>query len=197
MAVTAKTITVSKAESTFKTLFSKIQRVQYYAAGEITKALLATGIETVALPVLEDSVSMNTGDADVSEINILDGTVWTSKSTKGDSDISMQVASVDDAINSIFMTKKIESGSAWSTGDVIYNSKTYEGVGYTLDVKKATGGLILSDDTGDNLIILPSVEMTGSLVVADGDNPAYFNVKITPSVNKADGVSIMILKKKS
>lgn len=187
----ANTITVKTNEGSLKTLFSKIQHIGYYAAGEITKTLLSSGFDVVNLPVIEDSVSLNTGEPDTTEVNILDGTVWTSKATKGDSDISFQVASISEEVNSIFMTA--DSSSVGITG-IKYGNSTYTGKGYTLDVKKATGGLVLSDDTGDTIIVLPSVEMYGSLVVADGDNPAYFNVKVTPSLS-SDNLSLIILKK--
>lgn len=44
------------------------------------------------------------------------------------------------------------------------------------------------------IIALPNVEMYASLVAADGDNPAYFNVAVSPLEN-SEGADIMILWK--
>ena len=41
---------------------------------------------------------------------------------------------------------------------------------------------------------LPKVEMYSSLNAADGDNPAYFNVTVTPKANSEE-VEIFILEK--
>jgi len=145
-----------------------------------------------ALPVIEDSISFNSGDTEKSEVNILDGSTLVSRATKGDSDISMQVASLDDDIMSLFMTKgQTLSGIKFSpTG----TEHTYEGIGYSLNVKKSTGALILTDDTEDVCIVLANIEMVGALVAADGDNPAYINVQVTPK-NNVEGDAILILTK--
>ena len=42
------------------------------------------------------------------------------------------------------------------------------------------------------IIILPNVEMYANFVAADGDNPAYFNVAVTPLEN-SEGAEIFIL----
>ena len=54
----------------------------------------------------------------------------------------------------------------------------------------------MMSDNKDVIVILPSIEMYGSLVVADGDNPAYFNVTVTPLENE-DGSDIFILEKQA
>ena len=42
------------------------------------------------------------------------------------------------------------------------------------------------------IVVLPSIEAFASLVLADGDNPAYFNTSVTP-VENSEGVEIYIL----
>ena len=183
----ATAITVKTKSAALQTLFSKIQHVYYNASA------IASGTSTVSdcteLPVLEDGVTFNTGEAEVTEVNLIDGSIWTSKADKGDSDISFQVASLNEAINNLFLTK----GKTYS-GVTLDGGTAFGGAGYALDVKKATGSLVMTDDTGNTMIILPNVEMYGSLTVADGDNPAYFDVSVTPKAN-TDGDAIILLTK--
>ncbi|MBQ0113672.1 MAG: hypothetical protein KBT03_11120 [Bacteroidales bacterium] len=195
MAETAKKVSIVDGgdASSLKTLFSKLKNV-YYNSDPITASTLSsqTGIQCeLEFPVLSDGVSVNTGDAEVQEIKITTGSIWTSRADKGDSDISFQVASIDGKINDLFLTKKNNKSVS---GIEIMNLGTFSGESYDLDVNKVTGSLILTDDNGQTVLILTNVEMYASLVVGDGDNPAYFNVTVTPS-NNTDGAAIMILHK--
>lgn len=173
--------------SKIKTLFGDIKNV-WYKAGEF-KTTDATKLADLdgylEFPVLEDGVSFNTGDADVTEVKLTTGAIWTSKADKGDSDISFQVASIDDKINSIFL-KKIDA----SLANITVGGVELEGRAYSLAPKKATGHLVMFDESGEGVIILPSVEMFGALVAGDGDNPAYFNVSVTP-VENSEGVDFI------
>lgn len=74
--------------------------------------------------------------------------------------------------------------------------ESYSGAAYSMAPKKISGALIMMSDNKDVIVILPSIEMYGSLVVADGDNPAYFNVTVTPLENE-DGSDIFILEKQA
>lgn len=183
-------MTISTTLNDLKTLFNKVSEV-YYKSTPITKSVLtAQGGLTVdmELPVLEDGVNFDTGTADITEIKLTTGAVWTSKANKGDSDISFQVASVAGDVNDLFMEKKEDIASVTT----IVNGVTYSGAGYSLAPHKVTGSLLLKAEDGQTVIILPSVEMYANFIGADGDNPAYFNVAVTPLEN-ADGEDIIIL----
>ena len=162
--------------SALRELMSQMKHVYYYATPNL--AVTAIGTPTLELPVLEDGVSFDTGSADIQRINLTTGDTWVSKATAGDPDISMQVASVSDAIASLFMTKTVTTKV--ETGDVTFNNTEYEGYGYSLAPKKSTGGLLFTGEPGEAMVFFPNVEMFSNLVLEDGDNPSYFNVAITP-----------------
>ena len=63
---------------------------------------------------------------------------------------------------------------------------------YSLSPKKVTGALLMQSEDRQTIIILPNVEMYANFVAADGDNPAYFNVAVTPLEN-SEGADIFIL----
>lgn len=192
-----------KTASDLKTLFGDVKNVYYResslkAADLEGKNLLLPDL--IELPVLEGGVTFDTGAAEKTEVKLTTGSIWTSKIDKGDSDISFQVASVDDLINDMFLEKKSWTKSGSSTTTDVINAKFSDksedalvGHGYSLAPKKVTGSLIMVDESGTNYIILAEVEMFGSLV-SDNDNPAYFNVSVTP-VENSDGMSIMIFNK--
>lgn len=188
----AITLTSTKKSASLQTIFSKCNHIYFEAiagGNGLTKSAITTGVDfDIELPTLEDSVSVNFGEAETTEINLIDGTIWTSKATKGDSDITFQVASLADEINELFMAKGTTYGSTAIDGS------DFNGVGYKVDVKKAIGAILMTDDTDSVCILLPNVEMTGTLNAGDGDNPAYYNVTVVPKPN-ADGDTIVIFKK--
>lgn len=195
MAETAKKITVAsgKEAPNLQTLFAKMKNV-YYNATPITKASLeGTGVECeLEFPVLSDGVTLNTGNPDVTEIKLTTGAIWVSRADKGDSDISFQVASIAGEINDLFLTKK---DAASVSGISIQGlDGTFAGDSYSLDVNKVTGSLVMTDDNRQTVLILTNVEMYGGLTAGDGDNPAYFDVTVTPKDN-TDGAAIIILHK--
>lgn len=185
-------ITVTNPLSTLQTVFNKMDEV-YYKSAPIAVDDLATAITAdIELPVLADGVTFNSGEPEKTEIKLTTGANWVVRTEKGDSDISFQVASLKDKINDLFMDKKkdITSTSNFDTTD------TYAGAAYSLAPKKVSGALILLSDNKDVIVVLPSIEMYGSLVLADGDNPAYFNATVTPLENE-DGSDIFILEKET
>ncbi|MCQ2231419.1 MAG: hypothetical protein MJZ30_06175 [Paludibacteraceae bacterium] len=195
MAETAKKITVQsgKEAANLQTLFAKMKNVYYNSDPITANSLNATGVECeLELPVLEDGVTLNTGEPDVTEIKLTTGAIWVSRANKGDSDISFQVASIDGAINDLFLTKKAAASVSGIT--VAGLDGNFAGDSYSLDVNKVTGSLIMTDDNKQTVLILTNVEMYGGLVAGDSDNPAYFNVTVTPKDN-TDGAAIMILHK--
>ncbi len=191
-------MTITDKLSSLETLFNDIEEV-YYKSTEIKSTDLAASALTVdmELPVLEDGVNFDTGAADVTEIKLTTGRIWTSKAVKGDSGISMQIASVAGKINELFMgTVKTSAGADVSVNAAsgLIDGSTYKGKGYSMSPKKVVGSLIFPSNDRSTIIILPKVEMYSSLVAADGDNPAYFNVTVTPKANSEE-VEIFILEK--
>lgn len=186
-------LTVTTKLTDLKTLFNDVKEI-YFKSSEIKTADLGKAFTAdMELPVLEEGVSFNTGDADVTEIKLTTGSTWVSKATKGDSDISFQVASIAGPVNSLLMNKV--GTEITSTTGILVDGVTYEGAAYSLAPKKVVGSLLMFSEDRQTIIALPNVEMYSSLVAADGDNPAYFNVTVTPLEN-SEGADIMILWKK-
>lgn len=186
-------LTVTTKLTDLKTLFNDVKEI-YFKSSEIKAADLGNAFTAdMELPVLEEGVSFNTGDADVTEIKLTTGSTWVSKATKGDSDISFQVASIAGPVNSLLMNKV--GTDITSTAGILVDGVTYEGAAYSLAPKKVVGSLLMFSEDRQTIIALPNVEMYSSLVAADGDNPAYFNVTVTPLEN-SEGADIMILWKK-
>lgn len=185
-------ITVTNPLSSLRAVFNKMDEV-YYLSKELNVAALAKAITAdLELPVLSDGVTFNSGEPETTEIKLTTGENWVVRTEKGDSDISLQVASLKGAVNDLFMDK-VKDVEASTNFDA---TASYAGAAYSLAPKKVGGSLIFMSDNKDVVVILPSVEMYGSLVVADGDNPAYFNVTVTPLSN-TDGSDIIILEKQT
>jgi len=176
-------LTVTTALTDLKVLFNDLKEV-YFKAGEIKTSDLGSEALTMdmELPALDDGVTFDTGSADVTRVRITTKAVWTSKASKGDPDITFQVA------NDLLMENKKTIASATN----IINGKTYKGAAYSLSPKKVTGALLMQSEDRQTIIILPNVEMYANFVAADGDNPAYFNVAVTPLEN-SEGAEIFIL----
>lgn len=195
MANNAITLASGKDAANLQTLFAKMKNVYYNSAPITANTLTSSGIEcNIEFPVISDGVTFNTGEADVTEIKLTTGATWSSKANKGDSDISFQVASIAGDINDLFLTKK--TSASVSGVSIVGLDGTFGGDSYSLDVNKVTGSLVMTDDNKQTVIIVTNVEMYGSLVVADGDNPAYFNVKVTPRDN-TEGAALIILHKEA
>lgn len=185
-------MTVTTKLNTLRVLFNKVDEI-YFKKSAIDIADLATTITMdMELPVLEEGVTFNTGDAEVTEIKLTTGSTWTSRAVKGDADISFQVASVEGSINETFLDK-VNDITATSNFDA---TASYEGGAYKLAPKKVTGALVMFSEDKQTIIVLPNVEIYSSLVVADGDNPAYFTLNVKPLENE-DGSDIFILEKQA
>ena len=185
---------VSTSKDNLKKIFDKVNRVYFFGdnktSGGAVKTLdqLTGGIE---FPVLEDGVGFNTGDPEKNEVKLTDGTIWTSKVSQGDSDISFQVSSVHATINDLLMEKK--SDAVISTG-VQIGDYDYTGQGYALSPKKIYGALVMV--SSDNLtgVYLPDVEMFASFNGEGGDDSTgYYNVTVTP-LTDANGAGFYILE---
>lgn len=186
-------LTVTTKLTDLKTLFNDVKEI-YFKSSEIKAADLGKAFTVdIEFPVLEEGVNFNTGDAEVTKIKLTTGSTWVSKATKGDGDISFQVASIAGPVNSLLMNKV--GTEITSTAGILVDGVTYEGAAYSLAPKKVVGSLLMFSEDRQTIIALPNVEMYSSLVAADGDNPAYFNVTVTPLEN-SEGADIMILWKK-
>ena len=174
-------LTVTTALTDLKVLFNDLKEV-YFKAGEIKTSDLGSEALTMDMefPALDDGVTFDTGSADVTRVRITTKAVWTSKASKGDPDITL--------VNDLLMENKKTIASATN----IINGKTYKGAAYSLSPKKVTGALLMQSEDRQTIIILPNVEMYANFVAADGDNPAYFNVAVTPLEN-SEGADIFIL----
>lgn len=175
--------------SSLDTIFNDIEEVYFSKTAIESADTLKTIAEVIELPVLEDGVTFNTGEAEITQIKLTTEAIWTSKSKRGDADISFNVPSVSKTITDLFMNVKTDSVT-----DVSINGEKYGGTGYNLNAKKVVGALILPSQDKSVTIVLPKVELYASFNAADGDNPAYFSVKATPVKNN-EGVEIYILQK--
>lgn len=184
-------MTITNQLSKLHVLFNDVKNV-YYVEKELKAADLGTSLTALMeLPILEDGITLNTGEPDVTRIKIINGDNWDTRSKKGDPDITFQVASIAGVVNDLFMEKKVTVEGA---ANIIIDGATYSGTSYSLAPKKVKGALIMMSEDKSSVIVLPSVEMYASLVAADGDNPAYFNVTVTPLANE-EGADVMILNK--
>lgn len=193
-APTKQALSVAEAKnvSDFAAIFNDVEEV-LYNPNEF-KASGATAIEGLYdLPVLGDSITFNMGEVELTQIKLTNETIWSSKATRGDSDISFNVASVSEEINSLFMNDK--SLVAQISGAFANGEKGLEGKGYNLQPKALTGSLIFPSQDRSVVVILPNIKAYASLNIADGDNPAYFSVKVTPQPN-SEGAEIFIFTKK-
>lgn len=126
----------------------------------------------IKLPILDESVNFNMGEADVTRIKLIDQTNWTSYAKKGDPDISFQIPSFSDAIASLLGNKKGASLENKELGSKFQ--------GYSATPKKVICSLLFVSDDELVCVYLPNVEIFATPVLGDGDNPSYFNCVITP-----------------
>lgn len=184
---------VTTNKDALKKIFDKVNRVFFFGdnktAQGVVKPLsqLTNGIE---LPVLEEGVSFDTGEADKQDVKLTDGTTWTTKASQGESDISFQVSSVHATINDLLMEKKTEAVIAEGVQIGEYD---YTGQGYALAPKKVSGALVML--SSDNLtgVYLPDVEMFSSFNGEGGDDSTgYYNVGVTP-LTDSHGAGFYIL----
>ncbi len=179
-------ITITTPLEDLQKVFDKVKRVLFNTTPDVDLETLAT--LAMELPVLEDSFNYDSGAASVDYIKLTTGQKWASYTTAGDPDVSMQVASVAGSISDVFLNKK---GTAITTTGSI-DGKTFTGQGYSTEIKKVNGALILLSEDGTQLIALPNVEMYANAVI-EGGTPAYFNVQIFPKAN-SDGADIILLE---
>ena len=181
---------VTKTKEQMSGTLNKISKGYYVSTPNLTPATLTTfDCELPMLPI----DTFNTGDADVTTTKFADGTICTSMANPGDPDITLQLASFDDTVNDIFLVKKTSAALA-TTGGIETGEKGFSGNGYSLEPKTVRGGLFFVAEDRQMAIFLPNVEIYSSME-ASGDNPGYFNAKVTPKASTVDGATIYFLKK--
>lgn len=184
-------LTVTNKLTDLQTIFNSACNF-YYRPTEIKASDLAAEAlkMDIELPILSDGVSFDTGEPDVTEIKLTTQRIWSRKVQKGDSDISLQIASIKGVVNELLM-KKVDAAKV-TAADGIVSGKSYTGDGFSLDPQTITGSLVVVSEDKGAIVILPWMQIVSSLNLADGDNPAYFNAKITPLSN-TEGVDLFIL----
>lgn len=181
-------IEITKGLDALRKIFAVISNVYFIK----TPNQVPSDITTIdfELPVLEDGVNFSTGEADVTTVKLTTTRNWVSYAAKGDPDISLQVSSVIDDINELFMEYFDANTSFGGT----LNGKEYLGKGYSLEPKKVTGALILVSKDKAAAIYLPNVEMFASFE-NDQDKTSYYSVKVTPLAD-ASGAELYIMNEK-
>ena len=193
-------LTVKKNIDNLGTIFSSVNQV-FFKAGELkAKDLEAALTVDLELPIIEDSISFNTGEPGVTQVKLISGKIWSQKTKRGDSDISFNVASIDGVVNDLLLNKQ-NGDTAINTGEGVLSTSTedassvYTGNAYDLDPKVVLGSLIFKSEDKLTTFVLPNAHIVASLNASDGDNPAYFKMVVTPRQN-SEGSEIFILKKK-
>ena len=167
---------------TLRVLMTKMKNVYYFAAPN--KGVSELGEAEMEFPVLEDGITFDTGAPEVSKIHLTEGRTWVSSAKDGTADITLNVSSIADAVNALFL------GTAKAAADtgLTINGKKYVGAGYSLGAHKVTGALLFTDQAEVTAIYLPNIEAFASFTGIDGDNPAYYKVTVTPLADN-DGAS--------
>ena len=188
-------VTISKQVAELRTLFNKVASVGFVKNVD----LLPNAITTIdyMLPILQDSVTFNTGEPSVETVDLTTGEKWTTMTTAGEPDITMNCASFNDEICELFLNKVAGSNAQIQGLDSI----NYAGIGYNLEAKKVVGGLLMRSEDKEMVIYMPHVEIYSSLAVEESV-PGYFNMQITPLASAGSGeqklgagVAIYFLKK--
>lgn len=182
-------LSITKNLGDLKVLFNQINHVYFFTTPNLSPTNVATA--DYELPIVEDTVTFNTGEPDVTRVRLTTGVTWTSIVKPGDADITLQISSVEDNIFALFFHTSTQS--AVTLGATI-DSAVYSGSGYDGEPKKVNGGLLMTSGDNGAVIFLPNVEMYASLQI-DNDVPAYINVVCTPTVD-TNGVSMYIMPKR-
>lgn len=164
-------ITATKNPSDLHDVLGKVNKVFYNSAVNTAPSAL-TGTFDYKLPILDESVTFNMGEADVTRIKLIDQTNWTSYAKKGDPDISFQIPSLSEEIATL-LGNKVGASSTNATLATKFQ-------GFSTTPKKTVGSLLFVSEDGLVCVYLPNVEVYSTMVMGDGDNPAYFNSVVTP-----------------
>ena len=164
-------ITATHNPSDLHDVLGRIEQVFFNNAVNVLPSELTANFD-IKLPVLDESVTFNMGEADVTRIKLIDQTNWTSYAKKGEPDIALQVPSFSAAIADL-LGNKIGSVAVSSAIGAKFQ-------GYSATPKKVLGSLYFLSDDKLVSVYLPNLEIFATPVMGDGDNPAYFNCVVTP-----------------
>ncbi len=179
-------ISITTGLDKLRVLFNSMKNVYYNSTANAALASLAKF--DMELPVLDDGVTFNTGDASVTRVKLTTQAEWTSIADAGDSDISFQVASVAGEVTELLMGKKTSTPVTMTN---TIGGVAFKGDGFSTEPKKVTGSLFLTSQDGSSAIYLPNIEAYASFV-SESDKPAYFNVNVTPLAD-ANGANMYML----
>ena len=164
-------ITATKNPSDLHDVLGRVEKVFLNrTTNQLPSAL--TGKFDIKLPILDESITFNMGDAEVTRIKLIDQTNWTSYAKKGDPDISFQIPSFSPDISDLL-------GNKIGT-EATNTAMAMKLQGYSATPKKVLCSLFFVSDDELVSVYLPHVEIFATPVLRDGDNPSYFNCVITP-----------------
>lgn len=178
-------VTVTKDVSALRILFNKVGRIYFTSEVDKTPETLTT--LDFRLPILEDSVEFDTGEPDIETVNLTTGEKWTTMTTAGEPNITMQCASFAREITGLFLNETTPT-----IGPMTLDGNAYAGMGYDLSAKKVTGGLLLMGEDRDMVIFLPHVEIYSSIGI-EQNVPGYFTMNVTPLASEVDNSAIYFL----
>lgn len=164
-------ITATKNPSDLHDVLGRVEKIFFNNVVNTAPSALTANFD-FKLPVLDESLTFNMGEADVTRIKLIDQTNWTSYAKKGDPDIQFQVPSFSAPIAELLGNK---IGVAADNAELGANFQ-----GYSATPKKVNGSLFFVSDDALVSVYLPNVEIFATPVMGDGDNPAYFNCVVTP-----------------
>ena len=162
----------------FHTLFNRIDNVYYHPtpgffSSDAGICVQGTNTNLEEWPVLSDGVTFNTGSLDVTKIKITTKETWTTYSELGDSDIKLQLATINHHMLEKFFGAGTDVTQQATSSTNINWSK------YGLTPQKVTGSLLLVSEDETYAIALPSIEAYGTLAYDDG-KPMYVDAEVTP-----------------
>lgn len=170
-----------------QTVFNDVEEVLLSKTPVTSATIVTATLET--LPVIDGSVSVNMGEAEVTFIKTTTGKVWCSKVKGGDPEFTMQVPSIAGAINDLFLNKVGAEVKPELTG-----IGKFKGKGYSTQPKMVNCAIYLPSADRTSMFVFPNVEVYATLVPVEGEQCAYFNLKCTIKEN-SDGANVYILEK--
>lgn len=176
-----------KELSDLQVLMGRMGEAYFFKGGLPEELGIEYDVETeadFAMPISTDGVTFEPGSPDVTEEKITEGRTWYTFAEKGDDNISMQVPSLAQELNELFLLKK---------GDAV-QVKGYDGQGYSMSPNKFKGGWVFFDKEKTVMVALPQTDNYANFVGGSGDGMGYYNVAITTLSNSV-GADILIFHK--
>lgn len=174
-----------------KTIFDDLKKVYYCPTTINNMDMLEDSLELQQLPITEDGVTLNFGNANTTFKKLNTGEIWGSTVDRDDPEVSFNVATVSETINKWFMGEvEANSNAQVDFGE----DEKFNARGYKSTLNPKTGSLWFPAENGEGWVVLPNIKMYGGLNGTDDSNTAYYAVSVTPSENAA-GATIYFLTK--